>query len=187
MALARGLSGATLVVFSGITLAILPAADRAALLAAVAQARAGGALVAFDPNMRERLWTDLAELRHWVDAAARVSDIVLPSFDEDARVFGDAIPLATIARYRGLGVGCVVVKNGAGAVEAWDGAAHHLQPAPQKVVDSTAAGDSFNAAFLAARMQRAAMSESLARGAALAAQVITALGALVAPIGLMLP
>ncbi|WP_054008496.1 sugar kinase [Cypionkella psychrotolerans] len=181
VALAHGLAGAALVVFSGITLAILPASGRAALLAAVAQARSNGALVAFDPNMRARLWPEVAELRHWVTAAARGADIVLPSFDEDARVFGDASPSVTIARYRALGVGCVVVKNGGGMVETWEGSACEMQPAPQSVVDSTAAGDSFNAGFLAARMQGASMPESLQQGAALAAQVIAAPGALIAP------
>lgn len=187
VALRRGLADAAMVVFSGITLAILAEDKRATLLAAVAQARDDGALVAFDPNMRERLWPDGTALRHWVEAAARGADIVLPSFDEDTRVFGDASSLATIARYRGLGVGCVVVKNGGGMVEAWAGAAHQLQPAPQKVVDSTAAGDSFNAGFLAARLQGTSMPESLRQAAALAAQVIAAPGALVAPKGLTLP
>lgn len=180
-ALAWGLSGASLVVFSGITLAILTDDGRAALLASVAQARSKGAVVAFDPNMRERLWPDDDALRHWVSAAARVCDIVLPSFDEDARVFGDAGPLATIARYRGLGVACVVVKNGAGAIEAWEGAAHRWQPEAASVVDSTAAGDSFNAGFLAARMLGIGLAECLRQGADLAAQVIAAPGALIVP------
>ena len=179
-ALAQGLVGAEMLLFSGITLAILPEAQRRVLLAALAQARAAGAVVAFDPNMRERLWPDMQTLRHWIEAAARVSDIVLPSCDEEARVFGDPDPQAVIARYRGLGVACVVVKNGGAAVEAWDGATHHFQPAPARVVDSTAAGDSFNAGFLAARMQGTDMAESLRAGAALAAQVIAAPGALVA-------
>ena len=179
-ALAQGLAGAKLLLFSGITLAILSEPQRRVLLAAIAQARAAGAVVAFDPNMRERLWPDMQALQHWITAAARVSDIVLPSCDEETRVFGDADPQAVIARYRGLGVACVVVKNGGAAVEAWDGAAHHFQPAPARVVDSTAAGDSFNAGFLAARMQGADMAESLRAGAALAAQVIAAPGALVA-------
>ena len=182
IALAGGLAGASLVVFSGITLAILPTSGRAALLAAVAQARSNGALVAFDPNMRARLWPDVAELQHWVTAAARGADIVLPSFDEDARVFGDASPQATIARYRELGVGCVVVKNGGGMVEAWEGAAHRLQPESVRVVDSTAAGDSFNAGFLAARMLGLGLAECLRQGADLAAQVIAAPGALIVPI-----
>lgn len=186
-AVARGLDGAALVVFSGITLAILTQDRRVALLTAIAQARANGALVAFDPNMRERLWPDVAALRHWVETAAKTSDIVLPSFDEETRVFGDATPLMTIERYRNLGVACVVVKNGAEAVQAWDGSAYHLRPSPQKVVDSTAAGDSFNAGFLAAKMLGVAMPESLQQAAALAGQVIAAPGALVVPKGLTPP
>ena len=78
-----------------------------------------------------------------------------------------------------------MVKNGGAAVQAWDGAADQIQSAPARevacVVDSTAAGDSFNAGFLAARMQGATMPESLRCGVDLAAQVITARRALVAP------
>lgn len=181
VALGKALVGAGLVVFSGVTLAILPEIGRAALLAAVTQARAAGALVAFDPNMRERLWPDVTALQSWVTQAAARSDMVFPSFDEEARVFGDASPAATIARYRGISVPCVVVKNGAGVVKAWDNGAHEMQPAPQVMVDSTAAGDSFNAGFLAARMQGAAMAQCLRQAADLAAQVIAAPGALIAP------
>ena len=74
-----------------------------------------------------------------------------------------------------------MVKNGGAAVQAWDGAADQIQSAPTRVMDSTAAGDSFNTGFLAARMQGATMPESLRCGVDLAAQGITARGALVAP------
>lgn len=174
-ALAAALTGAGLVVFSGITLAILAPERRRILLDAV---RASGAVVAFDPNMRARLWAGPEEMADWGAQAARVADIALPSFDEEQALHGDADPQATLARYAALGVPLVVVKNGGGRVWATGG---HFDPAPVQPVDTTAAGDSFNAGFLTAHLGGAGLVGALAAGAALAARVILQPGALVEP------
>ncbi|MBR0558020.1 sugar kinase [Ciceribacter sp. L1K23] len=180
-ALAEALAGRSLVLFSGITMAIIDAEDRDAFLSALQTARGNGATIVFDPNMRARLWPDAQTMRDTITAAASVADIVLPSFDEDQREFGDTDPQATIARYRALGVGCVVVKNGAGTVYAQDGeeAATYEPVAVKTVVDTTAAGDSFNAGFIAARLGGAGLRTSIERGSRLAAQVVQKRGALV--------
>ncbi len=172
-ALAWGLAGAGLVVLSGITLAILAPERREALLDAV---QACGAKVAFDPNMRTRLWSGPGEMAEWVARAARVADVVLPSFDEEQALHGDASPEVTLARYGGLGVPVVVVKNGGRRI--WATGAF-LDPAPVEPLDSTAAGDSFNAGFLVAWMAGQSLSACLAEGAALARRVIGHPGALV--------
>lgn len=180
-ALRAALEGRTVVVFSGITLAILSPEHRETLLSEIAHARAKGVRVVFDPNMRARLWPDAETMRNAVMAAAAVSDIVLPSFDEDQREFGDDDPEATIARYAGKGATTVVVKNGAGTVHALHEGRHVVfEPKPvDTVVDSTAAGDSFNAGFLAALIDGAPFEAALARGSALAGQVVQKRGALV--------
>ena len=177
--LARGLAGAGLAVFSGITLAILAPERRGVLLAAL---RDSGAPVAFDPNMRPRLWAGRDEMAAAVAEAAGVADVVLPSFDEEAALHGDATPEATIARYRTLGPRTVVVKNGGGRVWAWDRVEGLVSydPAPVTPVDTTAAGDSFNAGFLTARAGGAGLRDAVAAGSALAGRVILHPGALVA-------
>ena len=177
-ALARGLAGAGLAVFSGITLAILTPERRGVLLAAL---RESGAQVAFDPNMRPRLWSGPGEMAAAVAEAARVADVVLPSFDEEAALHGDAGPEATLARYREMGPGTVVVKNGGGRVWAWDRDEGQVSfdPAPVTPVDTTAAGDSFNAGFLTARAGGAGLRDAVAAGSALAGRVILHPGALV--------
>lgn len=180
--LAQAVAGQDLILFSGITLAILSDEDRQQLLEVLAGARASGTKIAFDPNMRARLWPDQQTMCDAVARAAGVADIVLPSFDEDGPNYRDADPQATIERYRASGATCVVVKNGAGRVHAFAADEGYVvfDPVPvDLVVDTTAAGDSFNAGFLAARLGGAMMGEALAKGASVSAQVIQSRGALV--------
>ncbi|MHA6262576.1 sugar kinase [Arenibacterium sp. CAU 1754] len=168
--------------FSGITLAILSPAHRANLRDAIAAARAGGALVAFDTNLRPRLWEDTATMKAEMTLGAAVADVVLPSFDEETQLFGDATPKDTIARYRDGGANVVAVKNGGEALTLWDRAAGTLDlPVHNvaQVVDTTAAGDSFGAAFVAGIATGTPREEAAEQAMALAAKVIQAKGALV--------
>ena len=94
--LQAALDNADLAYFSGITLAILPPADRARLLIALRRFRSGGGIVVFDPNLRPKLWASPDEMTKTVMQAAAVSDIALPSYDDEAHWFGDDSPEATL-------------------------------------------------------------------------------------------
>ncbi len=90
----------------------------------------------------------------FTEALKRV-DIALPTFEDEAMLWGDANPEATVARLQAFGIGEIAVKNGQenGAVSrtrtaaSWCRCRKSVEP-----IDTTAAGDSFNAAYLAARL-----------------------------------
>lgn len=141
-----------IIVFSGITLAILAPSAVETLLLELRRAKAAGKRIVFDPNIRPRLWDDKHHMRETISAGARAASLVMPSFDDEAAHFGDADVAATIARYRALGVDNIVVKDGPKGVTLSFGDAP-LQFVPSatvdRIVDTTSAGDSFNGAFLA--------------------------------------
>ncbi|MBU4527389.1 MAG: sugar kinase [Hoeflea sp.] len=172
---------AGVIYFSGITLAILSAHHRTSLLEAISGARRNGAIVAFDPNLRPRLWEDAETMRQMVMSAAGVSDIILPSHEDEALHFGDPAPDATASRYGDAGASLVVVKNGPGEIVSLDHGeiGRHDPVLVDSIVDTTAAGDSFNAGFLAAYLERGDLSLAIRAGAELAARVISRRGALV--------
>ncbi|PAP99984.1 sugar kinase [Mesorhizobium mediterraneum] len=179
VALAKSLENQALVYFSGITLAILNDGARKTLLAAVAKARAAGSLVAFDPNYRPRLWHRREEAQAAILDALAVTDIALPTFPDEQMLFGDAAPQATAERLGEL-VGEVVVKNG--EEPALIAASGMLRPVPAvhvtAPVDTTGAGDSFNGAYLAARLAGHAPTEAVLRAHRVAAAVVQVRGAL---------
>ncbi|MDU8909803.1 sugar kinase [Aestuariicoccus sp. MJ-SS9] len=180
--LAGVLAGRDVIQFSGITLAILPPEGRATLCAALDAARRSGAHVAFDTNLRPRLWESQDAMRAGLRMGASVADTVLPSFDEEIALFGDASAEDTIARYRDAGASRVAVKDGGGALTVWDkdiGPAVYQPPKVAEVVDSTAAGDSFGAAFLCGLALGQGLDTAVCGAMALAAKVIRHRGALV--------
>lgn len=175
------LQGCDLAYFSGITLAILPEDRRSTFLDTLARARKSGCNIVFDPNLRPRLWDAAKTMCHWIDTAASISALVLPSFDDESTHFGDADPDETILRYLNAGADQVIVKNGGGAV-SFGGIAGNgcIVDLPRKTpVDSTAAGDSFNAAYLAATLRSADPATAIRAGHDLSCRVIGHRGALV--------
>jgi 2-dehydro-3-deoxygluconokinase len=74
---------ADLIVYSLITLAILPPEGREQLFALCQRVRARGGKVAFDGNYRPRLWANAAEAREARDAGIACADIGLPTLDDE--------------------------------------------------------------------------------------------------------
>jgi 2-dehydro-3-deoxygluconokinase len=133
---------------SGISLAISNSACDFCY-AAMAEARAGGALVSFDTNLRLRLWTKDRARAVMTDVIA-LSDICLPSYDDIVAITGieDADKLADFCLHKGAKI--VALKLGAdGALVADGGRRSRIAPKPCAPVDATGAGDTFGGAFMA--------------------------------------
>lgn len=180
-ALGAAFDDADLIYFSGITLAILAEAPRDTLLRAVKAARAKGKVIAFDPNLRPRLWRSIEEMTSKVMHAARLADLVFPSFEDEADWFEDNDPKATLDRYAELGASHVVVKDGDNPVifQADAKQSEVLVPPIGVPKDTTAAGDSFNAGVLNGLIEGRDLHTSIQEGCALAGCVVQRSGALV--------
>jgi 2-dehydro-3-deoxygluconokinase len=171
--------GAGLIHVSGITLAILAPDARARLWDALAQARSHGARVSFDPNLRPKLWASPAETRTEFARFLEITDIALPSFDDEAALWGDGTPEEVRGRLLSAGVTEIAIKNGAGPiVAASDGEQISVSTnAVSDIRDTSGAGDAFNAGYLAARLTGQGQRSAIAMGQRVSAKVIGHFGA----------
>jgi 2-dehydro-3-deoxygluconokinase len=180
--IAESLTAARLVYFSGITLSLYSNAGLGRFLAAVELARGSGAKIAFDGNFRPRAWRgDLTRARTVFAEALKRVDIALPAYDDEAVLWGDPSPEATIERLQAFGVNEIVVKNGPNSALVASAGERDAVPVPDIVVpvDPTAAGDGFNAGYLAARLSGRAPADAATAAHKLAGQVIRHRGAIV--------
>ena len=168
---------------SGISLAILPPAGRERLFALMQSMRERGAMVVFDNNYRPRLWPDAAEARNALARAFELANVALVTADDHQALMGLARVEQAVEAAQNLAVAELVIKRGAAptlvrsAGGAWREAPTETVP---RVVDTTAAGDSFAAGYLSHRLAGASTLEAATFGNRLAARVIQHRGALIA-------
>jgi 2-dehydro-3-deoxygluconokinase len=175
------LSAFDVIYLSGITLAILPPEMRLALITTAGQLRAAGKHVIFDTNYRPRLWPDAATARNAFAAMWAATSLALPSCDDEERLYPGQTPQGVIDRIAALGPAEVVLKNGAaGPLLRYE--SRQVQcafPAADQVIDTSGAGDSFNAGYIAARLRGETMQIAAQAGHRLATAVISQHGALI--------
>ncbi|MFS2160402.1 sugar kinase [Pseudomonas sp. Pseusp122] len=165
--------------FSGITLAVLGEQGRARLLEVLTEARSRGAKVVFDNNYRPRLWTSVEQARVAYRDCLQQVDLALLTEDDEQALYGYADTEHLLAAYPGIGE--VVVKRGAlNCVVKADGQRFEIPAqAVAQVVDTTAAGDSFSAGYLAERLLGTDPVTAAEAGHRLASTVIQHRGALI--------
>lgn len=175
--LSESLAGITHLLVSGISLAILPQGNRDRLFERLSDFRAAGGILVFDSNYRPTLWGDAALARSETERAWRMTDIGLPSLDDEMALFGDPSPEAALARLREYGLSNGALKRGPEGPLGLDGT-EIAPPAPVAPVDTTAAGDSFNAAYLAEYLKSGDTARAMTAGHDLASRVIQHKGAI---------
>lgn len=176
------LAGFAVLYLSGITLAILSADGRARVIDLMEACRAAGSLVAYDTNHRSRLWNDPAEAILWNSRALGASTLVLPSSDDLSTLFGEMLNAERwLARLSHLGASEAVLKTGGDTVHILQNGNHFSVPLPRipTPVDTTGAGDSFNAGYLAARLGGATPKTAVESGHLLASAVVMHPGAII--------
>lgn len=163
---------------SAITLAILSEAARRTLMQTCAQMKASGKVVVFDSNYRPALWRDAQEARDVISAMWNATSVGLPSRDDEAALWPDETPDQLFAR---LNLPEIAMKDGASGPWLWTGEALPKASfaAASKVVDTTSAGDAFNAGYLAGRLRGHGLQEAAHIGHALACAVIGEKGAII--------
>ena len=175
------LDGFDVVYLTGITLAILSEPARAALTRKLAALRDRGVQIVFDSNYRPRLWPDAAAARAAFDAIWAVASLGLPSLDDEVMLSGPETAAQAMARIAGMGVPEVVLKQGAAGPFIWheDRMTRPSLPAATRIVDTSGAGDSFNAGYLSARLNGAEPLVAATDGHQLALRVIATHGAVI--------
>ncbi len=165
---------------SGISLSLYGKTGRDILFEALARARARGARIVFDTNFRVRGWPDRDLARATYARMLEHADLVLASVEDLVLLYGDAERGET-ALLRHAPAAETVVKLGHPASRVRHaGGEVILQAAPvARIVDTTAAGDSFAAAYLAARLRGADPHDAARAGHDLAGLVVGHAGAIV--------
>ena len=169
---------------SGISLAILLSHDRQKLMDGLRRAKERGSKICFDSNYRHKLWASTDEAQNWYRQIIQITDIAFLTFDDECQLWGDSSPDDVFARYRLYGIPEVVLKRGEKpclieinekiySVEA-------VSIPCEKIIDTTAAGDSFSAGYLASRIQGEMLPlKCAALGHRLSSEVIQHRGAII--------
>jgi len=167
--------------FSGITLSLYHEEARSKLFEFLAAYRQDGGQVYFDNNYRRRQWPDIGKAQAAYEAMYRLTDIALPTANDERQLFGDATNDQVIERLRSWGIREMVLKRGSnGSVVVDESTTTSVAPVlVEEVVDTTAAGDSFNAGYIAARFGGAGPVDAAKKGSRLAATVVQHRGAII--------
>ena len=175
------LDSVDMIYLSGISLAILPEIDRALLITYLAALKEAGVEIAFDSNFRPKLWESVEQAQACYKALLPLVDVALVTFDDEAMLWQDKDEQQTIARLSAYGIAKIVVKQGSrGAVVCEYQQQTFVPTTPvEHVVDTTSAGDSFNAGFLAGYLQDKPLEVCCRQGNQLAGIVIQHKGAII--------
>ena len=174
------------VYLSGTSLAVLQPVSRQRLLDRLSRIHGQGKKIFFDCNYRHQVWQSLDDAINTYNRICSISHTVFLNLEEGASLFNQDTVKGIHKALSRIGVHESVVRDGSNPCSvACDGDIDRI-PARQvsHVVDTTAAGDSFSAAYLLARWFGHAVYDSTLLAHRMAAYVINHKGA-IAPLEAM--
>lgn len=164
--------------FTGITLAVSRSGLQN-LMALLQQLRSNGCRIAFDPNYRPDLWEGLAQAQRHYRAILPLCDIALPTLEDETALWGIDSAAGCRDFYQKHGISELVVKGPDLTAHVFHANKQwQKQATAVRAVDSTGAGDSFNAGYLATRTKGGDVDLALARAQQLSAAVVQHRGAI---------
>jgi 2-dehydro-3-deoxygluconokinase len=166
---------------SGISLAILDEQSREKLFSLIKGLQAQGTKIAFDPNYRPALWLNKQQAIDTMTRAYACCDLLLASFEDEMTLFDVSTIDQCLQRFRSVGITEAVLTNGVDDIFGIQGDTFFSVAAcaAKRVVDTTSAGDSFNAGYLYRRIQGDSAEDSVKFAAKLASFVVGFSGAIV--------
>ena len=169
---------------SGISLAILSPSSREKLFTLLRECRANGGKIIFDNNYRPRLWASQQETQQVYQQMLACTDIAFLTLDDEDALWGEKPVDEVIARTQAAGVQEIIIKRGADSCLIAVDNEPVIEVAAVKlpkesVVDTTAAGDSFSAGYLAVRLTGGDAAQAAKRGHLTASTVIQYRGAII--------
>ena len=170
---------------SGISIAILDEYSIDRLIELLEKFKANGGKVIFDNNYRPRLWRSQEYAQNVYSKILSYTDIAFLTQDDEQMLWGNTHYQDSIIRSKKLNVSEIIIKRGNESCIVETLNERVEVPAniitKDKIVDTTAAGDSFSAGYLSVRLKGGTIEDAIQKGHDLAGTVIQHRGAIIPP------
>ncbi len=170
---------------SGISIAILDEYSIDRLIELLEKFKANGGKVIFDNNYRPRLWRSQEYAQNVYSKILSYTDIAFLTQDDEQMLWGNTHYQDSIIRSKKLNASEIIIKRGSESCIVETLNERVEVPAniitKDKIVDTTAAGDSFSAGYLSVRLKGGTIEDAIQKGHDLAGTVIQHRGAIIPP------